>query len=171
MKADCKLIFLIIFVLLISGCASNKEAIVNPVPNWCRVKINQTQVKAEVIKDNLAMIKGLSGRKSLERDRGMLFVFDKSEKLAFWMKGMEFPLDIIFINAKNAKDAKLRKCERFITCEYGVVDLVESLPQPQINEEPASYQSKEPANYVLEVNAGFIKDNAVKIGDRVDIIW
>ena len=43
-------------------------------------------------------MQGLSERQSLAEDKGMLFLFEKPDHYAFWMKGMEFPLDIIFIN-------------------------------------------------------------------------
>ncbi len=42
-------------------------------------------------------IQGLSYREQIPLD-GMLFIFPSSKKYAFWMKGMSFPLDIIWIN-------------------------------------------------------------------------
>ena len=40
--------------------------------------------------------KGLGGRESLCRTCAMLFVFEKSERYAFWMKDMRFPIDIVW---------------------------------------------------------------------------
>lgn len=42
---------------------------------------------------------GLGGRDSLPKDSGMLFVFPKAGVFGFWMKGMRFPLDIVWIGA------------------------------------------------------------------------
>ena len=42
---------------------------------------------------------GLMGRESMERDRGMLFVFSAEQVLGFWMKNTLIPLDIIFIDS------------------------------------------------------------------------
>lgn len=41
--------------------------------------------------------KGLGGRESLCRECGMVFVFERSGRHAFWMQGMHFPLDIIWL--------------------------------------------------------------------------
>src|SRR3989344_5288383 len=44
---------------------------------------------------------GLSGKKSLEKDSGMLFVFDTTGIYGFWMKEMAFPIDVIWIDEKK----------------------------------------------------------------------
>ena len=43
--------------------------------------------------------KGLSGRKSLDGNTGMLFVFPRPDKYNFWMKDMNFPLDMVWIDS------------------------------------------------------------------------
>jgi len=91
---------------------------------------------------------GLMFRKSLPDNQGMFFVFNEPDKYAFWMKNVEFPLDIIWINQdKVIIDIKANVS----TCRDSCPTLV-----PQ-----------EKAKYVLEVNAGFIEKNQVKIGDKV----
>jgi uncharacterized membrane protein (UPF0127 family) len=94
--------------------------------------------------------RGLSGREMLPENSGMLFVFDTPGRYGFWMYGMKFPLDIIWI------DERLR-----------VVYFVENA-QPCVNicethEPPAD------ALYVLEVNAGFVKKYGLKVGDVVEL--
>jgi uncharacterized membrane protein (UPF0127 family) len=42
--------------------------------------------------------RGLSGREMLPENSGMLFVFDTPGRYGFWMYGMKFPLDIIWID-------------------------------------------------------------------------
>lgn len=49
------------------------------------------------------VVKGLSGRKSLGQDEAMLFVFQSPGIYKFWMKDMNFPLDIIWLD----KDRKV----------------------------------------------------------------
>jgi uncharacterized membrane protein (UPF0127 family) len=49
---------------------------------------------------------GLSYFKSLPESEGMLFLFDKSGAYPFWMKGMNFPLDIIWL--KREEDGGFR---------------------------------------------------------------
>jgi len=43
--------------------------------------------------------KGLMFRKALAPDRGMLFVYRKPQRAAFWMKNTLIPLDILYIGA------------------------------------------------------------------------
>ena len=45
----------------------------------------------------ISRINALLRRNKLKEDEGMLFVFDHSDKYSFWMKDMNFPIDIIWI--------------------------------------------------------------------------
>jgi uncharacterized membrane protein (UPF0127 family) len=92
---------------------------------------------AEEVSSESGITKGLSGRDALCPGCGMLFVFRDSAVRSFWMKGMKFPLDMIFID---------EKCK--------VVRVSESVP-PCDGECAVSYSSGEPAKYVLEANAGY----------------
>lgn len=118
------------------------------------VQINNSKLTVEVANTPSTRETGLSYRKSLDKDSGMLFVFDYASYPVFWMKDMNFPLDIIWINRNM------------------VVDISEDLPFPKastsLNELP-TYEPKSAVNYVLEVNAGYVKENAIKIGDPVSI--
>jgi YVTN family beta-propeller protein len=96
--------------------------------------------------------RGLMFRKNLEWNNGMLFVYEDDSNLSFWMKNTYIPLDMIFI------DKDLR-----------IVDIKENV-QPCLQQEYCpSYPSKQPAKYVLEVNAGFVQQNKVNVGDRIQI--
>jgi len=115
-----------------------------------KVIIGDIKIKVEVADDPVEMQAGLSGRESLDENHGMLFVFAEPGQPAFWMKDMKFPIDIIWIQNDR------------------VVDLAPNLPVVAA-EFLSTYAPKEPANYVLEVNAGFVEEHGVKVGDRVDI--
>ena len=52
------------------------------------------KIKVELAITPEARAQGLSGRPSLSENEGVLFVFDKPDKYSFWMKNMNFPLDI-----------------------------------------------------------------------------
>jgi len=91
---------------------------------------------------------GLSGKDALSENEGMLFVFDRADYHAFWMKDMRFPLDIIWIDDNRV-----------------VVDMAtHALPSSF----PASFVPVEPARYVLEVSAGFADRHKIRVGDRVE---
>lgn len=95
--------------------------------------------------------KGLSGREYLADDEGLLFVFQNPGRHGFWMKDMNFAIDIIWVDE-----------------EKKVVDIRE-------NANPESYPAETfypsyPALYVLEINAGLVEKYGIKVGDSVLMI-
>ena len=91
--------------------------------------------------------RGLSRQNKLDDDKGMLFVFEKSGVYPFWMKDMLFSIDIIWID-ENMK----------------VVYIKENATPESF---PKIFTPDSQARYVLEVNAGIVKDKKFKIGDNV----
>ena len=92
---------------------------------------------------------GLGDRSSLPAAEGMLFVFDQSSDYGFWMKDMEFPLDIIWLD----KDFKIIHIE----------------PNLSPSTYPQAFSPGSPAKYVIEVNAGFAKQHTLAVGQTVQI--
>lgn len=120
-----------------------------------QLQINSAVLKVELADTQNKRTKGLGGRESLASDGGMLFIFPDADKRAFWMKGLSFPLDFIWI--KGGK----------------VVDLTPNVPAPlpgQADSALPIYQSNESVDKVLEVNAGTIQRLNIKVGDAVKII-
>jgi uncharacterized membrane protein (UPF0127 family) len=56
---------------------------------------------AEVADTALTREVGLMNRRVVDSGTGMLFVYDKSQLVSFWMKDTLVPLDIIFIDESN----------------------------------------------------------------------
>ena len=79
----------------------------------------------------------------------MLFIFEGEDYWSFWMKNTLIPLDLIFISD-----------------QYTIVDIKENFKPCKVDN-CDSYTSKKKAKYVLEVNSGFVKENNVKIGDKI----
>ena len=84
--------------------------------------------------------RGLSGKQSLETDRGMLFIFEKETLPGFWMNDMNFPIDMIWID-KNKK----------------IIGIEESLEPCEEGKECPVFYPKREAMYVLEINSGLSK--------------
>jgi len=93
--------------------------------------------------------KGLSGLSSLPKKSGLLFIFDTSDHHGIWMKDMNFPIDIIWI------DENMR-----------IVDVTEVLKPDSF---PAIFEPEEPARMALEVNALFVATHEIKVGQTVRI--
>ncbi|MDZ4205761.1 MAG: DUF192 domain-containing protein [Patescibacteria group bacterium] len=111
------------------------------------IKINDTSVKVEIADTPETRAKGLSGRETLPTDTGMLFVFGSSEQYGFWMKDMNFAIDIVWIDEKFY----------IIGIEKGV--LPETFPQV--------FYPEQTVKYVLELPAGFTDKYRIDIGAMV----
>jgi hypothetical protein len=53
----------------------------------------------EIAKNSTEYAKGLAGRPCILPNQAMLFAFTKQGQYPFWMKGMNFPIDIVWINS------------------------------------------------------------------------
>lgn len=116
------------------------------------LKIGNAVINVEIADTQALRSQGLGGRESLASDSGMLFIFPETKKYQFWMKGLKFPLDFIWI--QNGK----------------VVDILKNIPAPTPGQSDQSlplYESVVPVNQVLEVNAGFADFFGIRIGDPV----
>jgi hypothetical protein len=112
---------------------------------------DRVTVTVEVAQSEAEKVQGLSDRDRLAPNRGMLFVFEAPVRPRIWMRGMRFPLDILWI-----RDGR-------------VVDLVREAKAPAPGEAPQTFTPREDVQYVLEVPAGFAKRHGITVGDRVEI--
>ncbi len=140
-----RIIFLISIIFLIAVVVS----LINSEKS--KVCFDKKCILVELAVTDEEQIKGLSGRESLEDNKGMLFVMEREGIHSFWMKDMLFSLDIIWISNNGTvvdliKDADL--------CN-GPICL------------PIIPDAK--AKYVLEVNSGFSEAAGLNRGDILDI--
>ncbi|MDO9441678.1 MAG: DUF192 domain-containing protein [Beijerinckiaceae bacterium] len=101
----------------------------------------------EVMRDDESRSRGLMFRRSMPPEHGMLFDFQKVERVAMWMKNTYLPLDMLFIRPDG------------------------SIARVATNTEPLSTKvitSGEPVLAVLELNAGTTAKLGIKAGDRVE---
>ena len=94
--------------------------------------------------DELA--RGLMFRRTMAKDKGMLFDFREVKPVAMWMRNTYLPLDMVFID------------------QHGVVANVAENTEP-LSE--ANIVSERPVLSVLEVNAGTARRIGLKAGDIV----
>lgn len=118
-------------------------------------KIVAHEIKVEIVDTVEEREIGLSKYTSLEPDKGMLFLFDKTDvKPEFWMKNMVFPIDIIWIN-----DSKIAE--------------ISSNVLPPINPGPDEklirYIPKSGVDQVLEIKAGEAERRGFRVGNDVTL--
>ena len=119
--------------------------------------LGEVRVPVEVARADVEKFQGLSDRKVLDTDHGMLFVWNSDIISKFAMRRMEFPLDIIFIKGGTENSGT-------------VVEIAENLPAcPGQTIGCATAGSPEPFRYVLEVNAGFSQKKGIAVGDTITI--
>lgn len=152
-----------LFLIVVIGTAiylfNNQTEIVNlpflpEKPVFKELAINDVKLKVEAADTQAKRSRGLGGRQSLASDEGMLFIFPKPDKYPFWMKGLTFPLDFIWIRGER------------------VVDVLQNIQPPAPGQEDTSlpiYQSKEEIDKVLEVTAGTVQRLNIKAGDTIKI--
>ena len=109
------------------------------------LSINGQKIVAEVARTPDERANGLMNRFSLRPDHGMVFVFERAEPLAFWMKNTFIPLSIAFIAADGH-----------------IVNVEDMAPQDE-----SSHWSKAPALYALEMRKGWFAERGIKAGDVV----
>ena len=115
------------------------------------VKIGDAVIVAEVASTPEERGKGLSGRKYMSDGRGMLFYYSESNPKAFWMTGMLFAIDIVWIAE---------------TCT--VININKNVPKPSsLTSELKIYPAPKLTMSVLELSAGQSDILGLKIGDKV----
>ncbi len=121
----------------------------NTMPSRTNVKVGDAVVIADIADTVLSRTKGLSNVAILPDASGMLFVFKDKDIRSFWMKDMLISLDVLWI------------------ADGVVVGMQENIPYKSDDESVVRFKSEAPADMVLEVNAGWIAKNGIKIGDLI----
>jgi len=116
-----------------------------------KVTIGNQVFETEVVRSDKDKQIGLTKYSFIAPNQSMLFIFDQPGFYAFWMKGMKFPLDMIFIQGET------------------IVSFAENVAPPANNTEPKTYAPESSADKVLEINAGLVKKYNIKKGDKVKI--
>jgi uncharacterized membrane protein (UPF0127 family) len=130
------------FILIIPACTQEKQKLV------IHSATGDHYVKVEVVTDPADQVRGLMYRRSLGKESGMLFIFRREEPQSFWMKNTLIPLDMIFVSA-----------------DLVIVDI--TTMQPCTTDPCPSYTSRQPAKYVVEVNADYCRSHNIVIGDKI----
>lgn len=142
------LIVALVFVMAIGLRARDAWQARRPV--LAEITLKKKTFIVEVADTDAKKERGLGKRDSLPDDQGMYFPFPTANYWVFWMKHMRFPIDILWI-----RDGQ-------------VVGIEASVPVPE-GMELKTYSPIEPADAVLELNAGTAAELGVVPGDGVTL--
>jgi uncharacterized membrane protein (UPF0127 family) len=117
----------------------------HPEPLVVETSTGERRIEVEIADETHERTQGLMFRQDLPQDRGLLFVFERTGRLAFWMKNTPLPLDLVFI-AENGRVAAIRQGEPF---------------------SETSISPPNPARFVLELNRGQAAALGIRPGTRL----
>lgn len=133
-------------LVLLAGCPRTAEE--NVPEAW--ITIGSQRVASELANTPEKQSKGLGYRDSLDWGDGMYFPYDRAGIYRFWMRGMRFSIDIVWIRSGH------------------IVDISRDVPFVP-GENGPTVQSREAVDSVLEVPAGFAIASGWRIGDVVTV--
>ena len=107
---------------------------------------SSVSIAAEVMTTESQQARGMMYRKSLDKDKGMLFLFKKPKRAVFWMKNTYVPLDLIFIKKGGSIDSIHENLEPFSTKKI---------------------KSKNDVIAVLEILGGQVKMNKINLDSKI----
>jgi uncharacterized protein len=155
-----KIFFLSLIVLFLAiSCNLKQTTNITTEPRTVppydqKLMVGNKILYVEVVATKEKLVLGLSGREKLLESNGMLFNFNSKIKPAFWMKDMKFNLDIIWIRNKK------------------IIGFTENIPTPNSDtklEELPTYPAPAIIDQVLEIPAGWVNENQIKIGDEITL--
>lgn len=113
------------------------------------IRIGDTSVNVELAYTYERQKQGLDGIDSMPKDQGMLYVFQMDDPdRVFGTQQMKFPLDLMWANS-----------------DFKIVHITKNAPVGYSGD----LKSLWPARYVLEVNAGFVDEHHIVVGDSLDL--
>lgn len=141
------LLFLIVAIKISGDYIQNKSL---PFFSKPQAILGTKTISLTVAKTQKEKQIGLSDKETLPQDQGMAFPFQKPGFYSFWMRGMKFPIDIIFLRSNK------------------IITIFENVQPPIAGEQnPQILNPEEPVDTVLEINAGLAKKYNLKKGDTI----
>ena len=149
-------------LLLLAACSAAEEPAapaVQAAPASVTVLLAGEAFEVEVAADGPSRARGLSGRESIPRNGGMLFVMPRPGPFTMVMRDCPNPIDVAFIDSMGR-----------------VVTIHAMVPEPprKSGETPSRYErrlpgyhSDGPVQFALETAGGRLAEVGLAVGDRV----
>ena len=128
-----------------SAYVASRGEVASPESNMPTITLVGQTVRVTLADTEEKRAQGLSGRSGLAPDEGMLFIFQADGRYSFWMKDMQFSIDILWLDAEGQ-----------------VVYMAQNVSPDTY---PRGYRSDRDARYVLELPSGWAERYNVRVGD------
>ena len=136
-----------LFILTNSNMGFSSRPVIKEIYTK-KIYIKNIPIYAEIADTQSKRKNGLSGRLGLSQDQGMLLVFENSDTYGIWMKDMNFPIDVMWIDEKSR-----------------IVD-IKKYARP--SSYPEIFSPRIKSLYILEMSAGFAERTDIKVGDEIN---
>ncbi len=147
---NCRVLFQFMLALTLVLVSQNVWA-----RDWWQVEIGHNKIEAEISRTGEEQLMGLGNRFSLPEGQGMLFLYKNQGEKIFWMKRMNFPIDILWLN--NGK---------LVLIEKDVPPPKEGTPDAALEK----YGFGVLADMVLELPGGYTQKHHIQLGDSLRIL-
>ncbi len=142
----CSFIRLLVYSFIIAACQPATPLIRLIAPDG-----QELALRIEIADEPAEHARGLMFREELPEGTGMLFLFESEQILSFWMKSTLIPLDIVFFDRGG----------NYVSA---------STMEPCRDDPCPTYRSGGPAQYALEVTAGFVREHGVGEGWTLQLV-
>jgi uncharacterized membrane protein (UPF0127 family) len=129
-----------------------RQVVTAPLPT-VEITVGGVPLTVELASQPADRALGLGYREGLAPGTGMLFLFEGPAPRSFWMRGMQFCIDIIWIENGVIQGAAESVCPE---------------PPGTADADLPSYVSPVPVTYVLEVPAGWLDAYGLGVGTPVE---
>ncbi len=116
-------------------------------PDIMSIKLGELEITADIADNPAEQARGLMYKKSMPKEKGMIFIYKNPQKVSFWMKNTYIPLDIIFV---------------------GEDKIIKRISQGKPMDE-TYIPSGEVIKYVIEVNQGIANLVGLEVGQKIDL--
>lgn len=145
-------VFLAALAAALCGCG-DKASTMDDLRSTEVTLPNGVKIRAETMREQSDLLRGMMFRDSLPQDRGMLFYHMREANTPYYMFNVKIPLDIIWMDHDRR-----------------IVEIARNVPPckaPKAQDCP-TYGGKFPALFVLEANAGFAAKYGLREGERLE---
>jgi uncharacterized protein len=146
-------IVVLMFLALLSVLLSppKPKPVLESHDNNYYVELPGVKIEVTLARTPAEHAQGLSGRPSLGEYEGMFFIFETPGKYGFWMKDMNFAIDMIWLD------------------EAGKIIYIKKDARPESY--PSTFGPDQNAKYVLETVSGLADSVDLKVGDQAEFTF